>query len=125
MTTNQTPARKPATRAAAKPTSRTTTTSARKPATRAAAAKPAVKAVVAPAKTAKPAKAPKPVKVEPLAYTVLTGIDDRAFCERVSAKLSEGYELYGSPSLTFNGKNVIVAQALFHKGKKHGKGKKK
>ena len=47
-----------------------------------------------------------------LAYRVLTGPDDRAFCERVSAALAEGYELYGSPSLTFNGERVIVAQAL-------------
>lgn len=47
-----------------------------------------------------------------LAYRVLTGPDDRAFCERVSAALAEGYELHGSPSLTFNGERVIVAQAL-------------
>jgi hypothetical protein len=49
---------------------------------------------------------------ERLAYRVLTGPDDRAFCERVSAALAEGYELHGPPALTFNGQRVIVAQAL-------------
>ncbi|GAA1236930.1 hypothetical protein FB474_1284 [Oryzihumus leptocrescens] len=49
---------------------------------------------------------------ERLAYRVLTGPDDRAFCERVSAALAEGYELHGPPALTFDGQRVIVAQAL-------------
>ena len=49
---------------------------------------------------------------EKLAYRLLTGIDDRAFCERVSAALAEGYVLHGSPAATFNGTGVIVAQAL-------------
>lgn len=49
---------------------------------------------------------------EPLAYRVLTGPDDRTFCERVSAALSEGYTLHGGPSVTFDGQRVIVAQAL-------------
>ena len=40
------------------------------------------------------------------------GADDRAFCERVSAALAEGYVLHGSPAATFNGSTVIVAQAL-------------
>jgi len=43
---------------------------------------------------------------------VLTGVDDDAFCRRVSAALALGYELHGSPALTFDGKSVIVAQAL-------------
>jgi hypothetical protein len=43
---------------------------------------------------------------------VLTGIDDAAFCRRVSAALDLGYDLYGSPAATFDGQNVIVAQAL-------------
>jgi len=47
-----------------------------------------------------------------LRYRLLTGVDDRRFCERISAALDDGYELYGSPSATFNGKDVIVAQAL-------------
>jgi hypothetical protein len=47
-------------------------------------------------------------------YRVLTGPDDEAFCRRVSEALDLGYELHGSPSLTFNGDRVIVAQALLH-----------
>ncbi|MBO0827398.1 MAG: DUF1737 domain-containing protein [Streptosporangiales bacterium] len=45
-------------------------------------------------------------------YRVLTGPDDDAFCRRVSEALELGYELHGSPSLTFDGDRVIVAQAL-------------
>ena len=48
----------------------------------------------------------------PLRYRVLTGPDDRAFCERVSAALDEGYRLHGPPAVTFNGVTVIVAQAI-------------
>ncbi len=55
-----------------------------------------------------------PVK-STLTYRLLTGPDDRAFCERVSAALREGYELHGSPSLTFDGDRVIVAQAVIRK----------
>ncbi len=49
---------------------------------------------------------------EKLRYRVLTGPDDRNFCERISAALDDGYELHGSPSITCNGETVIVAQAL-------------
>ncbi|GIU56542.1 hypothetical protein NicSoilC12_22910 [Arthrobacter sp. NicSoilC12] len=49
---------------------------------------------------------------EKLAYRLFTGADDRAFCERVSAALAEGYVLHGSPAASFNGSTVIVAQAL-------------
>jgi hypothetical protein len=45
-------------------------------------------------------------------YRLLTGPDDAAFCRRVSEALALGYELYGSPAATFDGKRVIVAQAL-------------
>lgn len=48
----------------------------------------------------------------PLRYRVLTGPDDRAFCERISAALDDGYVLHGGPALTFDGSRVIVAQAL-------------
>ncbi len=48
-------------------------------------------------------------------YRLLTGVDDRNFCEKVSKALLEGYKLYGSPSCTFNGQNVIVAQAVIWK----------
>ena len=43
---------------------------------------------------------------------VLTGKDDRGFCERISAALEDGYKLYGSPSITHNGEHCVVAQAL-------------
>jgi len=45
-------------------------------------------------------------------YRVLTGPDDDTFCRRVSEALALGYVLYGSPAATFDGKAVIVAQAL-------------
>jgi len=45
-------------------------------------------------------------------YRVLTGPDDVKFCRRVSEALALGYTLYGSPAVTYNGENVIVAQAL-------------
>jgi len=47
-----------------------------------------------------------------LGYRLITGKDDAAFCERISKLLQEGYYLYGSPSITFDGKNVIAAQAV-------------
>jgi len=47
-----------------------------------------------------------------LKYRLLTGPDDHAFCERVSKALDEGYRLYGAPSITFNGTNAVVAQAI-------------
>jgi len=49
---------------------------------------------------------------ERLRYRLLTGPDDVTFCERVSAALDDGYELYGSPSITFDGTRAVVAQAL-------------
>jgi RimJ/RimL family protein N-acetyltransferase len=45
-------------------------------------------------------------------YRVLTGPDDAAFCHRVSEARGLGYELHGSPALTFDERRVIVAQAL-------------
>jgi hypothetical protein len=47
-----------------------------------------------------------------LRYRVLTGPGDRSFCERVSQALDEGYHLHGGPALTFDGAQVIVAQAV-------------
>jgi len=52
------------------------------------------------------------VSQDKLAYRLMTGPDDRSFCERVSQALADGYELYGSPSITFNGERNIVAQAV-------------
>ena len=58
-----------------------------------------------------PTDAPAPAS-ERLRYRLLSGPDDRAFCERVSAALADGYRLYGGPAVTFNGERVIVAQAV-------------
>lgn len=127
--TNTTNTRKPVARAAAKPAARpavakpaakpaaTKTVAAKaapsKPAAKPAAKSPAKKAVVSRA-AAKPAvaKAIKPAVEAPKRYKVLTGIDDSEFCARVSAVLDAGYELHGAPAATFNGKNVILAQAV-------------
>ncbi|WP_427015631.1 DUF1737 domain-containing protein [Pseudarthrobacter sp. P1] len=48
----------------------------------------------------------------PLAYRLITGPDDHAFCVRISDALAEGYILHGSPSVTFNGTTVVAAQAV-------------
>ncbi|POH61002.1 DUF1737 domain-containing protein [Arthrobacter glacialis] len=48
----------------------------------------------------------------PLAYRLITGPDDKSFCERISEALAEGYVLHGGPAVTFNGTSVICAQAL-------------
>ncbi|OTG95526.1 DUF1737 domain-containing protein [Acinetobacter sp. ANC 3832] len=45
-------------------------------------------------------------------YRYLTGKDDVNFCARVTKALNDGYELYGSPTMTFNGIDVIVGQAM-------------
>ncbi|WP_083889528.1 DUF1737 domain-containing protein [Nocardia pneumoniae] len=49
---------------------------------------------------------------EPLRYRLITGVDDARFCARVSDLLAQGYRLHGSPAITFDGKNVIAAQAV-------------
>jgi hypothetical protein len=49
----------------------------------------------------------------PLGYRLLTGTDDRAFCEKVSRALDEGYMLYGSPAIAKDAEgNVTCAQAV-------------
>jgi hypothetical protein len=47
-------------------------------------------------------------------YRFITGPDDAAFCHRVTAALNKGWDLHGSPSLTFNGQTgvVIAGQAV-------------
>lgn len=35
-------------------------------------------------------------------YRLLTGKDDRAFCERVSEALAQGWRLYGSPAIAWD-----------------------
>ena len=53
-----------------------------------------------------------PAPDERLSYRLMTGADNREFCERISAALADGYVLHGSPAATFNGTTVIVAQAI-------------
>ncbi len=55
-------------------------------------------------------------------YRLLTGPDDASFCHRVSEALALGYLLYGSPAATFNGENVVVAQAIIWPGVKQAIG---
>jgi hypothetical protein len=47
-------------------------------------------------------------------YRLLTGPDDASFCHRVSEALSKGWQLYGTPSLTYDAdqKKVICGQAI-------------
>lgn len=45
-------------------------------------------------------------------YSYLTGPDDETFCRRVTAKLNNGWQLYGNPTLTYDGNRVIAGQAL-------------
>lgn len=45
-------------------------------------------------------------------YRLLTGKDDANFCHRISEALDLGFQLHGSPAATFNGQDVIVAQAV-------------
>ena len=121
-------AAKPAAAAKAAPKSSAVRKPAAKPAVKAAPKRAAAKAAPKPAAAAKAApatEAPKP-------YKMLTGPDDSEFCSKVSRHLAEGYELYGSPTMTFNGKTVIVGQAVVLKAKankaakaKNSKGKKK
>lgn len=49
---------------------------------------------------------------EPLRYRLLTGTDDRAFCERVSRALDDGYRLHGDPVVTIADGETYVAQAV-------------
>lgn len=44
-------------------------------------------------------------------YRLLTGKDDRAFCERVSEALEQGWRLYGSPSLAWDTENSCMKAA--------------
>lgn len=48
------------------------------------------------------------------AYRYLTGKDDAVFCHRVTEALNRGWQLYGQPTLTFNGKTeqVICGQVI-------------
>lgn len=47
-------------------------------------------------------------------YRLLTGPDDSSFCHRVSEALNRGWQLYGTPSMTYDSeaKRVVCAQAI-------------
>ena len=45
-------------------------------------------------------------------YRLLTGPDDAAFCARVERILNLGWELHGAPSISFDGKRTVAAQAI-------------
>jgi hypothetical protein len=47
-------------------------------------------------------------------YRLLTGEGDSAFCKKVSEALNKGWELHGSPAMTFDtaGGRPIAAQAV-------------
>lgn len=51
-------------------------------------------------------------------YRALTGSDDASFCYRVSDAIALGHLLYGAPTATFNGTNVILAQSIILPGSK-------
>ena len=44
-------------------------------------------------------------------YRLLTGKDDRAFCERVSEALEQGWRLYGSPTLAWDEGHLCMKAA--------------
>jgi hypothetical protein len=107
----KTPARKPAVKTAAKPAAKAATVT-RKPVAR----KPAVRSTAAASAAAKAAAkaAATPVSVPDFTkrYKMLTGIDNSEFCAKVRLHLDNGYELHGSPVMAFNGKDIIVGQAV-------------
>ena len=45
-------------------------------------------------------------------YHFLSGVDDAAFCQRVSDFLAEGYILYGNPVRVMDNGNRIEGQAV-------------
>ena len=47
-------------------------------------------------------------------YRYITGPDDAAFCHRITEALNRGWQLYGSPTLTYDAeqKRVICGQAI-------------
>ncbi len=49
-------------------------------------------------------------------YRLLTGPDDDHFCRRVSEALALGFQLYGSPQLSYDGKSIVAAQAVVWPG---------
>jgi hypothetical protein len=62
--------------------------------------------------TIKPKAEEETASKERLAYRLLTGLDSREFCKKVSKALADGYVLYGDPSMTTVDGNVRCAQAV-------------
>ena len=60
------------------------------------------------------ASSPLSTKKRITVYRYLTGPDDSTFCHRVSEAMSKGWQLYGSPTLTFDPLKgrVICGQAV-------------
>jgi hypothetical protein len=48
------------------------------------------------------------------AYRLLTGKDDSSFCHKVTAALANGWELHGSPAITYDATKgeTVCAQAV-------------
>jgi len=49
-----------------------------------------------------------------IAYRLLTGKDDAAFCHKVTVALNNGWQLHGSASISFNATTgeTVCAQAV-------------
>ena len=47
-------------------------------------------------------------------YRFLTGPDDASFCHKITDALNKGWQLYGSPQLTYNKetKQMVCGQAV-------------
>jgi len=45
-------------------------------------------------------------------YKLITGPDDSTFCARITEFLKNGWTLYGSPTMSFDGKTIIAGQAI-------------
>ena len=91
---------------ASKPAARSTTRAAAKP----AAAKPTAAKAAATKAPVAVAVADKPDFTK--RYKMLTGVDNSEFCAKVRLHLDNGYALHGSPVMAFNGKDIIVGQAV-------------
>ena len=48
------------------------------------------------------ARSPLSTRKTMTVYRYLTGVDDSSFCHKVTEALSKGWQLYGSPTLTFD-----------------------
>ena len=95
---------------------KTTAKTAAKPAAKAPVRKPAIRSTAAATAASKAAaKAAVTLTAAPdftKRYKMLTGIDNSEFCAKVRLHLDNGYALHGSPVMAFNGKDIIVGQAV-------------